>query len=106
MADLNFHFVPDPEPDGPEAEVHPSEQETLCDCGTLDGLWDLSYDQGIQLVHRTCGKNFGAPDWEEFFYFESPVTLSLDQCSDPGGWHGLTRCDCGSTFVATPVVEP
>jgi len=57
------------------------------------------------LACSACG---GLPQWLEqpdAYYLGMepiPVSVNVETCSNPGGWHGLQRCDCTPGIVITP----
>ena len=66
--------------------------DDYCQCNERDG-WTLEIEEGQATLRHSCGK----PSWllPEDIFAEVPVTVTVETCGSPGGWHGMTRCDCG-----------
>jgi hypothetical protein len=78
-----------------------------CRAGSLGGRFTLAIEEGTPFLKcAACGQ---APRWIEdldtVFIEMNPVPVSVTQefeCENPGGWHGLERCDHGWAIVITP----
>lgn len=70
-----------------------------CECGETTG-WTLVVEEGGASLLHSCGK----PSWlyPEDIWIEVPVTLDVTTCDNPGGWHGMERCDCGPEVIIEP----
>ena len=66
--------------------------DDYCQCNERDG-WTLEVEEGQATLRHSCGKQ----SWllPEDIFAEVPVTVTVETCGSPGGWHGMTRCDCG-----------
>jgi hypothetical protein len=66
-----------------------------CECALKDDpRCTLDIEEGqASLRHDACGR----PLWldREDIFAEFPVNVTIETCSNPGGWHGMERCDCG-----------
>ena len=70
-----------------------------CECSLKDDpRCTLDIEEGqARVTHVACGK----PLWiyPEDIFAEFPVTVGVETCSNPGGWHGMERCDCGPSVI-------
>ena len=75
-----------------------------CECALNDdpGCTLVIEEGQASLTHDACGR----PLWlyQEDIFAEFPVTVTVDTCDNPGGWHGMQRCECGPT-VAIELIE-
>ena len=80
-------------------DKHPSDLEDFCTCSLLDNpSCMMTIEEGqASLTHQACGK----PLWfePEDISAEVAVKVAVETCSNPGGWHGDMRCDCGYTVL-------
>lgn len=79
-----------------------------------DGLSTECLDPHSQLVRRamrthpdhSIGALHGCDYLQEYMDFSLRVKMNwVNYCSDPGGWHGLERCDCGGGITIIEVLE-
>jgi hypothetical protein len=70
-------------------------EDNECKCALKDDpRCTLTIEEGqASLRHDACGR----PLWlyQEDIWAEFPVTVDIQTCDNPGGWHGMERCDCG-----------
>ncbi len=82
------------------------EKPISCVDGWESHTWKLSIE--ADQIHlstdcRLCTDGFWAFDHDDMGM--GPVDVSLEfvpECDNLGGWHGLTRCDCGWQYLLTP----
>ena len=93
----------------PQKESVPGPEDKHCeDCraGKLGDRFTLAIEEGMGAL--SCGVCGGLSDWlaemdNVYFGMEPiPVSVAVETCSNPGGWHGLLRCDCDFNIVITP----
>ena len=94
MSRINFS------PFQPGVEEHPGDPfGGVCECSLKDDpRCTLTVEEGnASLHHDACG----LPLWleHEDIFAEFPVKVSIETCSNPGGWHGMERCDCGPEVI-------
>lgn len=82
----------------PESAAIPEIDDTVCNCAFAGTPCKLLVEEGqAVIVHNECDKpiDFYPEDlWTEF-----PVTVTVETCDNPGGWHGMTRCECGPAII-------
>lgn len=83
--------------------------ESECPCPKPDGQYELSIDAGsVLLTHKACGKQPRGDYLDLVEMAPIPVTVKAEpyRGCDGGAWHGEYRCDCGTTLLVTPNVQP
>jgi hypothetical protein len=97
--ELTIKFCTVNEEEAPDPEEY---TDNGCSCPPEDDLWLLEVEEGgIQLRHKTCGRppmdSWG--DWVDLVQM-APVEVRLAWVPDCDGsmWHGMDRCDHGSTI--------
>ena len=94
---LNFDFE--------SSSSHPQYPvDNYCECNNTSD-WTLEVEEGHASLRHSCGKL----SWlePEDLWFEAAVTVTIDTCSNPGGWHGMVRCDCGpEVYVEIATKQP
>ena len=71
---------------------------TECECEKREGTHTLVVEEGqASVLHDACG----LPLWflPEDTFAEFPVTVKVEDCGNPGGWHGDIRCERGPTIT-------
>ena len=66
-----------------------------CRCSLKDDpRCTLDVEEGqASLIHVACGRSLWLE--REDIFAEFPVKVTIETCANPGGWHGMERCDCG-----------
>lgn len=76
----------------------------MCECPLNDTRCTLRIEEGqAELIHVTCGKRLWLEP--EDIFAEIPVDVTIEDCGNPGGWHGMERCDHGPEVSIEHVKE-
>lgn len=78
-----------------------------CEDGVESHQWRLVIDDGSTSFRSGC---MSCEEFIEDMFPEAyvvadiPVTLTWESCGNPGGWHGLQRCDCDAYWIVNAEV--
>ena len=67
-----------------------------------EGQPTITLAEGEVCIGNRCIEDMASFGYEDLYSREIPCTIEFETCGSPGGWHGLTRCDCGWAWVLVP----
>lgn len=107
MADIQWEVM------GPEYIGWHGPPLPRCPIGIKGHSWAFSVEEGQLTIQRKgddeclgeqCVEDLGMMGFEDIHSREEyPVKFVFEPgCGNPGGWHGMNRCDCGYAWVMVP----